>query len=109
MEGLKRIFSNIIFNFLIHEKGEYCSEISREFGENVIFTFSNKSESMSSDDLDLIFERFYTKDQSRKTIGLGLAIAKEFTKSLNGIIKASYNNELFSIAIVFPYREVNKI
>ena len=57
---------------------------------------------MSSDDLSLIFDRFYTKDQARKTTGLGLTIAKEITKSLNGKIDASYNNGIFSISISFP-------
>lgn len=101
-QGLKRIFSNIIFNSLIHGQGEYFFEVSRTKEENVIFVFSNRSESMSIDDLDLIFDRFYTKDQSRKTTGLGLAIAKEITKSLKGTIKASYNSGVFSISISFP-------
>lgn len=59
---------------------------------------------MSSDDLDNIFQRFYTKDQSRnkKTTGLGLAIAKEITMQLNGKIEAFYNNGKFSISISFP-------
>lgn len=57
---------------------------------------------MSEGDLDLIFQRFYAKDQARKTAGLGLAIAKEITKSLNGTIKAGYSNELFSIYVSFP-------
>lgn len=99
-QGLKRIFSNIIFNSLIHGQGEYYFEISKT--ESIKFTFSNKCEFMSSDDLSLIFDRFYTKDQARKTTGLGLTIAKEITKSLNGKIDASYNNGIFSISISFP-------
>ena len=101
-QGLKRIFSNIIFNSLAHGQGEYSFEICKTEEGNITLTFSNRSEAMSEEDLDLIFERFYTKDQARKTTGLGLAIAKEITKSLNGIIKVSYNDGLFSIAISFP-------
>lgn len=100
-QGLKRIFSNILFNALIHGNGDYCFEIQE--GDNYIFTFSNISEPMTKEDLDNIFERFYTKDGSRnkKTTGLGLAIAKEITRQLNGKIKAVYNNKHLSISISF--------
>ncbi|WP_254905181.1 sensor histidine kinase [Clostridium tyrobutyricum] len=102
-QGLKRIFSNILFNSIVHGKGEYGFEV-QESKDNYIFTFSNLSEPMTRDDLDYIFERFYTKDKSRnkKTTGLGLAIAKEITKQLNGTIDAFYNNGKFSISILFP-------
>lgn len=101
-QGVKRIFSNILFNAIVHGRGEYCFEIQESDGYT--FTFSNLSEPMTKDDLDYIFERFYTKDKSRNknTTGLGLAIAKEITKRLNGTIKAFYNNGKFSVSISFP-------
>lgn len=101
-QAVKRIFLNILFNALEHGKGEYRFEIHESDG--YIFTFSNTSEPMTKDDLDNIFERFYTKDQSRnkKTTGLGLAIAKEITRRLNGKIEAYYNNGLFSISVFLP-------
>lgn len=101
-QGVKRIFSNILFNAIVHGNGEYCFEIQESDG--YIFTFSNISEPMTRDDLETIFERFYTKDQSRnkKTTGLGLSIAKEITKRLGGSIEAYYNNGRFSISIFFP-------
>ncbi|MHC6180011.1 sensor histidine kinase [Clostridium sp. JNZ X4-2] len=104
-QGVKRIFSNILFNAVIHGRGEYCFEIqeSKE-SSSYMFTFSNLSEPMTRDDLDCIFERFYTQDKSRnkKTTGLGLTIAREITRQLNGTIEAFYNNGKFSISIVFP-------
>lgn len=101
-QGVKRIFSNILFNAVVHGKGEYHFEIRESKG--YIFTFSNISEPMTKDDLDNIFERFYTKDQSRnkKTTGLGLSIAKEITKQFDGTIEAYYNNSILSISIFFP-------
>lgn len=101
-KGLKRIFSNIIFNALIHGKGGYSFEMSQ--GEDYVFTFSNISDPVSKDDLNKIFYRFYTKDKSRnkKTTGLGLAIAEEITIKLNGKIQAFYNNGVFSISVSFP-------
>ncbi|WP_242874764.1 sensor histidine kinase [Clostridium pasteurianum] len=102
-QGVKRIFSNVLFNAIVHGKGEYCFEV-QEVGRSYAFTFSNFSEPMTKDDLDYIFKRSYTKDKSRnkKTTGLGLTIAREITKRLNGTIEAFYNNGKFSIYILFP-------
>lgn len=101
-QGVSRIFSNILFNAIIHGKGEYCFEIKKS--DKYVFIFSNSSDHMTQDDLDCIFERFYTKDKSRnkKSSGLGLAIAKEITKQLNGTIEAFYSNGQFSICVSFP-------
>lgn len=104
-QGLKRIFSNILFNAISHGGGEYCFEIHEvEQSASYMVTFSNISEPMDRDDLDCIFERFYTQDKSRnkKTTGLGLTIAREITRQLNGTIEAFYNNGKFSISVVFP-------
>lgn len=102
-KGLKRILSNILFNAVIHGNGGYSFEV-RECNDNYKFVFSNDSDPMTRDDLDKIFDRFYTKDKSRnkKTTGLGLAIAKEITIQLDGKIEASYSEEKFSITIMFP-------
>ncbi|BCN32707.1 histidine kinase [Anaeromicropila herbilytica] len=105
-QGLKRIFSNILFNAIVHGNGEYHFEV-QESGDCYTIVFSNGSEPMTSEDLDYIFDRFYTKDQSRnkKTTGLGLAIAKEITKRLGGTIEAYYNNGRFQVEISFPVVE----
>lgn len=101
INGVQRIFSNIIFNALLHGKGDYVFEIKESDG--YIFSFSNISEPLSNEDLDNMFERFYTKDKSRnkKTTGLGLSIAKEITTRLGGKIEAYYNNERLTISIFF--------
>lgn len=103
--GLRRVFSNILVNAIVHGYGDYRFEIQES--HEYAFTFTNKSEPMNQDDLDNIFERFYTKDQSRnkKTTGLGLAISKEITKRLNGKINAYYHKELFSVTVFFQKAE----
>ena len=102
-QAVKRIFSNILFNAIVHGNGGYCFKI-HEADSSYIFTFSNLSEPMTRDDLDYIFERSYTKDKSRnrKTTGLGLTIAREITGWLNGTIEASYDDGKFSISILLP-------
>lgn len=105
-QGIKRIFSNILFNALRHGEGSYSFEIT-ESTNNYIFRFSNKSEPLTIEDTDRIFDRFYTKDKSRnnKTTGLGLAIAKEITKKMNGKIEASYDKGIFTIKVYFPKKD----
>lgn len=102
INGVQRIFSNIIFNALLHGKGDYVFEIKEE-SDGYIFSFSNISQPLSSEDLDNMFERFYTKDKSRnkKTTGLGLSIAKEITTRLGGKIESYYSNERLTISIFF--------
>lgn len=104
-KGLKRIYSNILFNAIIHGKGDYSFEIKKD--KEYAFIFSNTSSVMTREELDKLFERFYTKDKSRnyKTTGLGLAIAKEIVKQFNGRINAYYKNDKFSIVIYFPKYE----
>lgn len=101
-QGLKRIFSNILFNAVIHGRGGYSFEIQEE--DNYVFTFSNISDPMTKDDLEKIFDRFYTKDPSRNknTTGLGLAIVKEITMQLDGRVSAFYNDGKLSISVSFP-------
>ena len=104
-QGLKRIFSNILFNSMIHAKGGYSVQIIEE--GSYIFTFSNISDPMTREDLEIIFNRFYTKDQARNknNTGIGLTIAKEITMQFNGRIEAFYNDGKFSISVSFPKAE----
>lgn len=101
-QGLKRVFSNIIFNSITHGNGDFHFKIQEINGYS--FTFSNISEPMTKDDLDCVFDRSYTKDKSRNknTTGLGLSIAKEIVRQLNGKINAYYHNDRFSIVVSFP-------
>lgn len=101
--GFKRIFSNIIFNALIHGAGNYHFSISpKENGYE--FVFGNASEPLTLEELECLFDRFYIKDVSRnsKTTGLGLSIAKEITQRFGGKIHAEYQNGQLSICIWYP-------
>ena len=74
------------------------------------FVFQNSTDDIRRSDIDKIFERFYTTDQSRskKTTGLGLTIAKKLTLQMGGTIGAALKGEMFEITVCFPASEEEK-
>lgn len=107
-DGVKRIIENLIKNALVHGKkdvhgnGEYRFSVKKQDGQAVI-TMSNLTDSIEKSDMEHIFERFYTTDQSRtrKTTGLGLAIVRQFTESMGGNVSADLTEGVFSVKVAF--------
>ena len=102
-DAVTRVFSNIIFNALVHGKTNY-SIASWQESEAYAFCFQNDAGDITAEDLDRLFDRFFTTDKSRskKTTGLGLAIAKKIVTHMGGEIKAELKDGLFGIAIRIP-------
>ncbi|MBQ1850357.1 MAG: HAMP domain-containing histidine kinase [Lachnospiraceae bacterium] len=102
-DAVTRVFSNIIFNALVHGHTNY-SIASWQEPEAYAFCFQNDAGDIASEDLDRLFDRFYTTDKSRskKTTGLGLAIAKKIVTHMDGEIKAQLTDGLFGIVIRIP-------
>lgn len=98
-----RIIENLIKNALVHGKGGYRLSLTRE-GNQAVICVSNLTDSIEPRDIDKIFERFYTTDQSRsrKTTGLGLAIVKRFTEQMGGTAGASLEEDRFTLEIRLP-------
>lgn len=65
---------------------------------------SNIRQKIAREDIDKIFDRFYTTDRSRskKTTGLGLAIVGRFTEAMGGSVDAFLEEDRFTIAVRFP-------
>ncbi len=101
--AFSRILENLIKNALVHGKGDYRFSLTSEEGYAVI-VIANETEQIEEKDLQQIFERFYTTDQSRnrRTTGLGLAIAKEFTEQMGGNIEAFLQKGCFRVEVRFP-------
>lgn len=101
--AFSRIMENLIKNALVHGKGNYCFTLTSREGYAVI-SLANETEHIEEKDLEQIFERFYTTDlcRSRRTTGLGLAIAKEFTEQMGGSIEAFLQQGCFRVEVRFP-------
>lgn len=104
-----RIIENLIKNALVHGTGGYQLSLTREENQ-VRIRVSNLTDSIENQDIDKIFDRFYTTDhsRSRKTTGLGLAIVKRFTEQMGGSVEASLEENRFTIDVWIPlYRKEN--
>lgn len=101
--AFSRIVENLIKNALVHGTGNYRFSLYSQKGFAVI-SIANETDQIEEKDLRQIFERFYTTDQSRsrRTTGLGLAIAKEFTEQMGGGIQAFFQDERFTMEVCFP-------
>lgn len=97
---LSRIFDNLISNALKHSEDNLTIEVKQN--KKAMITFVNKFHSEALE-IDKIFDQFYTIDISRTNgnTGLGLAIAKEFTEALGGMITASKVGDKLEIKIEF--------
>lgn len=102
---LTRIFDNLIGNAYKHGTG--ILDVSVNEDENIRICFKNESIDINID-TERIFDEFYSTDISRTrgNTGLGLAIAKQFTRMLNGNIYAVCENGFFSVTVEFPKHRI---
>lgn len=105
-----RITENLIKNALVHGTGGYQISLNKE-KDRMKICISNLTDSIERQDIDKIFDRFYTTDKSRsrKTTGLGLAIVKRFTEHMGGGIGASLDGNRFTIEVWFPLAQENSM
>lgn len=85
----KRVISNLVQNIIKYGEGDVIFSLKRN-GDYVVTIFENKAEKITKEDVEKLFERFFTADKSRtgKSTGLGLAITKELVQQMGHEIKA---------------------
>jgi len=77
-----------------------------EMGEYAVLTVSDDGKGISSDDLEKIFEPFYTKKvMGRSGTGLGLAVVWNIVQDLKGYIRVVSDDTGTSFEIYFPMAE----
>lgn len=95
-----RILNNLIQNALKYAEKLF---IIKQFtaGGYCILQFKNDKSNITKAELDQIFDRFYTGDQSRtsQSTGLGLTITKLLVEKMKGSIEARLEDDLFIIEL----------
>ena len=100
--AITRIFSNLIGNMIKH--GENFVKITLKQENDVIITeFINKATGLTQENVDKLFDRFYTVDNSRsdKNTGLGLYITRILVEKLGHNIKANLKEDNLVISITW--------
>jgi len=92
--SLSRVFSNLINNAVKYSDGDLKITLD-SFGK---VTFANTAVSLTSVQVEQLFNRFYTVETAGNSTGLGLAIAKTLAEQMGGGIAAEYHeNTLYII------------
>ncbi len=100
--ALQRVFQNLLQN-----AGRYAIrnfEVSvKDTKEEVVICFANDVEDFDEQDVEHLFDRFYTRDGARSngSTGLGLTIAKEFVEKMNGNMEAGLECDRLCIRMRF--------
>lgn len=97
-----RILNNLIQNALKYSRKQF--EI-RQYVKNrkCILQFRNDKEVMKEEELKLIFDRFYTGDQTRNSgsTGLGLTITRILVEKMKGSVSARFEEDMFVIELLW--------
>ena len=102
-QGLSRIIQNVIKNGLDHGEKKIRIVLKREQNQAVL-RISNQVIASEQIDIEHVFDRFYKADaaRSKTSTGLGLSIARDFVRRMNGEIGAKIEENEFIVEMSFP-------
>lgn len=106
---LRRVFGNIISNSLknFSLKEPSIAVFCLKQGDSVLFSVEDNGTGVSKEELQKIFDPFYTSDKSRSVAGLGLSICREIVEACGGKIWAE-NNESGGLSIKIMFQAQDK-
>lgn len=87
--AVRRVAENLLLNTIKHTSGQVRIILEMRQGTAVL-TIANEARHLTGSDLNVLFDRFYTADQTRsgKGTGLGLSIARSLMEKMNGSLNA---------------------
>lgn len=105
--AVKRVIENLVVNAVKHSGGNVRIHLEQSRSA-VRLTVSNPAGSLSGQDLQYLFNRFYTADQPRtgKSTGLGLSIARSLMLKMNGELSAELNGEQLFMICEWQKRQI---
>lgn len=97
-----RVVSNLLTNALAHGRPPLEVRVRRA-GEGVEASFTNGAPTMTPQEADRVFERFYTASPSRtgQSSGVGLAIVKALMERMGGGAGASWEAGRFTVTLTW--------
>lgn len=103
IEKIVRVFDNILINAKKYSSkpADIHVKLCRQ-NNKAIVSISNTTNKISVDNLDIIFEKFYRVDSSRRDdggSGLSLAIARRIVELHGGNIWAEYKDDVITFYI----------
>lgn len=106
-EALQQVLSNVIDNAIRYGiDGERIIITGIKRKETYTIKIAGKSNPLTKEQEQLVFDRFYRVDHSRNRgtggSGLGLAIAKEIMDSMHGTIEMSSDSKVTTCMITIP-------
>ena len=106
-DRMARVFNNILKNAVAYSYPDTPIKVQAfQKKERVLISFENQGKNIPKEKLDMIFEKFFRLDSSRRSntggAGLGLAIAKEIVELHEGSISAKSENERVIFTVELP-------
>lgn len=98
--GVLRVFTNLIRNALEHGQERMSILLYRE-GNVLVTAFANDAPGLTEEDVEHVFDRFFTADKMRtgQSTGLGLAIVKTLSERMGHTVTAELTGDMFSVAV----------
>ena len=98
--GVLRVFTNLIRNALEHGQKRMSILLYRQ-GETVVSAFSHDAAGLTREDVEHVFDRFFTADKMRtgQSTGLGLAIVKALVGQMGHRVTAALDGEMFTVQV----------
>ncbi|WP_297720597.1 sensor histidine kinase KdpD [Intestinimonas sp.] len=98
--GVLRVFTNLIRNALEHGRTRMSILLYQE-GDEVVSIFANDAPGLTPEDVEHVFDRFYTADKMRtgQSTGLGLAIVKALAERMGHTVTAELEDGLFQVTV----------